>query len=77
MSAHVFSEQQRQLREAQLFRAAISHVVTTLASFVQAQISDVAWTRYQERVRTEVVDLHDLCQVGIAADVSCQGVPGE
>ncbi|GAQ84287.1 hypothetical gamma-tubulin complex [Klebsormidium nitens] len=63
VSAHVFAEQQRQLREAQLFRAAISHVVTTLASFVQAQISDVAWTRYQERIHTDVVDLHDLSQV--------------
>jgi hypothetical protein len=59
---HVFREQQQQLREVQLFRQAISHVVTTLASFVQAQLLDVAWTRYQERVRTEVVDLHDLRQ---------------
>lgn len=67
----MFREQQQQLREVQLFRQAISHVVTTLASFVQAQLLDVAWTRYQERVRTEVVDLHDLRQAsGLCLELS-------
>jgi hypothetical protein len=70
VGVHVFREQQQQLREVQLFRQAISHVVTTLASFVQAQLLDVAWTRYQERVRTEVVDLHDLRQAsGLCLDL--------